>query len=320
MKKICLLFWFSIVLSLFVCIPNIGTAKGDDVSNVSGNQHFMVLASFNLKCRFPEVTEKMMVYRTVDPNISRDDILSLMKIFGLDGQIIDQGRQFIAKDGDKVLEVFKQSGTGYLRFSDDAKLAIEKKAENLPSKDEAVAKANDFLKNNGLLPSNTFLAGVVYYEFEQYDSEGKAIDQGKTALSVGFGFKINEMKVEGPGAKVSIVFGESGEIIETAKIWREIKPDKEARIITPQEAFARFKERWPTEAKPNELEQAKIKTEVNIREVYVTYYAEPGCIPQSYIEPVYVFVGDYQTSGIIGNQEIMEGDHFKIIVSAIHKE
>jgi hypothetical protein len=243
-----------------------------------------------------------------------------MEVFGLEGQIVDRDRQFLVKDQDRVLEVFKQPGTGYLRFSDNEKLAIEKEARNLLSEDEAIAKAKEFLNANGLLPKNTFLAGVGYYEFGEYDSAGKTINEGRSAISVGFGFKIEEMKVEGPGAKASVVFGEGGEIIEASRIWREIKPDKEVKIITLEESFARFRQRWPRQAEPEELRQADIKTEVNVKEVHLTYYAEPGCIPQSRIEPVYIFRGDYQTSGRVGEQEIKEGDYFEIIIPAIPKE
>ena len=320
--KFCLLFLLSATLFLSACL-NVETTRGDAASNVSENQQKSqptVLASFKLVRPLPEVPGKMMLYKTVDPKISKEEIPPLMAAFGLEGQIVDHQRQFMVKDRDKVLEVFKQPGTGYLRFSNDAKLAIEKEAKNLLSEDEAVGKAKEFLRANGLLPENTFFAGVGYYEFREYDSEGKTITQGKSALSVGFGFKIEGMKVEGPGAKASVVFGEDGEIIGASKIWREIESDKETKIITPKEAFARFKKRWPREAKPEQLEQAKIKTEVTIREVYVTYYAEPGCVPQDHIEPVYVFKGDYQTSGRIGEREIKDSDSFEIIIPAIPKE
>jgi len=315
MKKICLLFLLSGALFL------IETARGDAGLYASKNEpelpESLALASFKLVHPLPKVPEKMMVYKTIDPKISREDITKLMKTFGLEGKIDDRQRQFVVKDQNRVLEVFKQPGTGYLRFSNNTKLAIEKEAKNLPSEDNAIDEAKKFLRANDLLPENTFLAGVGYYEFRKYDSIGNTIIQGKSAVSIGFGFKIEEMKVEGPGAKAGVVFGEDGEIIGASKIWREIEPDKEMKIITPEEAFDKFKQRWPGEAEPEQFKRAKIKTEVSIKEVYVTYYAKPGCVPQDYIEPVYVFKGDYQTSSKIGEREIKESDYFEIIIPAI---
>ncbi|NIP24721.1 MAG: hypothetical protein GWN55_04840 [Phycisphaerae bacterium] len=276
-----------------------------------------VLASFKLLCPLPEVPEKMMIYKAVDPRISQKDITQLMKAFGLEGKIVDRRRQFVVRDGHKVLEVFKQSGTGYLRFSNDQKLAAEKRAKKLPSEHKAIVKAKEFLRTHGLLSKNTFFVGTGYHEFREYNSEGELFARGRSAIAVGFGFKIEEMRVEGPGAKASVIFGEGGEIIGASKIWREIQPDKQKKILTPEEAFTRFKQRWPTELEPQQLEQAEIKTEVNIREVYLTYYAKPGCLPQDYLEPIYVFKGDYRISGRIGEREISDSDYFKIIIPAV---
>jgi hypothetical protein len=320
MKKRYLL--FLLIAALFLAgYPNIEPNRGNTISNASEDQQEplepVVLASFELVQPLPEVPERMVIYKTIAPSILREDIQALMETFGLEGQITDRQRQFVVKDGDKVLEIFKQPGTGYLRFSDNAKLAIEESAKNLLSEDEAIRKAEEFLKDHSLLPENTFFAGVGYYEFRKYNSDGETIAQGKSALAVGFGFEIEGMKVEGPGAKAGVVFGEDGEIIGASRIWREIEPDKEMRIITPKEALANFKQWWPREADPEELEEADVRTEVSIRETYMAYYAEPGCESQDYIEPVYVFKGDYKVSGRIGEQEIQDSDSFQIIVPAI---
>lgn len=325
MKRLLFLLLIGGIISLCGCGVTIEMSRGRDATlTVPEDRQELpkptTLASFKLVHPLPEVPETIMVYKTLDPKISQQDIPALMKVFDLGGRIVDRERQFVVRDQDRVLEVFKQPGTGYLRFSDDSKLGIEKQAKSLPSEDEAIDKAKEFLSVNGLLPENTFLAGVGYYEFRKYDSEGEMITQGESALAVTFGFEVEGMKVEGPGAKASVVFGEESEIIGASRIWREIDPDREMEVITPEEAFARFKQRWPREAEPEQLEQADIRTEVNIKEVYVTYYARPGCVPQSHIEPVYIFKGDYQISGRIGEREIRGGDYFEIIIPAIPKE
>lgn len=316
MKKFCLLFLLAGALLL------IGTTKGagfDPSENEEKSGEPTVLASFKLVTPLPKVPENMMVYRTVDPKISREDVMRLMKAFDLEGRVDEREKQFLVKTGDRVLELFKEPGTGYIRFSDNARLTMEEEAENLPSEEEAVKRAQDFLKKNGLLPDNTAFRGVRYYEFATYDSIGKTTSEGKSGLAVGFGFQIEGIKVEGPGAKAGVVFGRDGQIIGASRIWREIRPDKEMKIINPEEAFSIFKQRWPMEGAPEELPRAEIRTEVNISEVYVAYYAEPGCIPQSHVEPVYLFKGNYQTSGRVGEREIKESDYFEIMIPAVPK-
>ena len=223
----------------------------------------VVFSSFKLKKPLPKVPKKLMIYKTINPEISLEEIRSLMKAFGLQGEIIDNQKQFIIRDRDKVLEVFKQPGTGYIRFSNDKKLGIEKLAHNLPSEGTAVRKALRFLKTKVLLPENSFVSGIGYFEFIKRDTHGEIIEQGKSALAVRFGFKIEEMRIEGPGAKADVVFGDKGEIIEASKIWREIEEDKAIKIVTPEEAFTKFKQRWPEEAEPEQLKRADIRTEVN---------------------------------------------------------
>lgn len=313
MRRVYPLFLSGLVLFLYVCAPNMGVAS----PNASDD---LVVALFKLAHPLPEVPEKMMVHRVVDPGISREDIVPLMEVFGLQGKIVVHDREFVVRDRDRALEVFKQPGTGYLRFSDDAKLAAEEQARDLPSEDEAVAMAEEFLRSNGLLPENTFLAGTGYYEFTKYDAEGKIFEQGRSAISVGFGFTIEGVEVHGPGAKAGVVFGEGGKMIGASRIWREIRPDREVRVIPPEWALTRFKQRWPREADPDQFWRAKIRTEVRINEMYLSYYAKPGCIPQSYIEPVYVFKGVYQVTGITGDQEIMDGDTFDFFVPAAIEE
>ena len=278
-----------------------------------------VFASFNLMQSMPEVPLEMPIYKTITPKFSEEYIEKLMHLFELEGKIVDHRRQYLIRNQERVLEIFKEPGTGFIRYCDDAKLLAESEAKNLPSEVEAKKRAEEFLKSNGLLPENTFFAGIGYSGFKEHNSEGEEVRKGKTSIAVGFGFKIGEMKVIGPGAKASVVFGENGEIIKASKIWREIKLDKKMKIITPEEAFELFKKRWPREGDPGQLEDASIKTEVNINEIYFTYYTKPGSIPQDYIEPAYLFTGDY-TITEKKEEEIRDRDEFSIMIPAIPKD
>lgn len=318
MKKFSLL--FLMMAALFLIQVLVGESAPLTAQVQPKNSEPEVLASFKLTQPFPRVPEKMMVYAAESPDISTKDVKGWIKTFGLNGEIVKRQKQFVVKDQKKVLEVFFQPATGYLRFSNDAKLAVEEEAKNLPSKEEAIHKAREFLKSHGLLPENTFLAGVGYHEFRKYDLEGKILEQGKSGIKVGFGFTLDGMKVAGPGAKVNVVFGSDGEIIGAARIWRKLRPAKEVKILTPDEALAKFKQRWPAEAEPERFQKAKIRTAVNIKKVDLTYFAKPGCVPQLYMEPVYIFNGDYRTSRKPAEEEIRYGDRFTIVIPAIPEE
>jgi hypothetical protein len=256
----------------------------------------------------------MMVYEVLTPKVSEGDVRRLMNAFRLDGEVVDRKRQYVVKDGERVLEMFKQPGTGYMRFSDNAKLAAEKAAENLPPEDVAIGQAETFLKKLDLLPGNASFSGVGYYEFQRADGKGNVMSEGKSALSVAFAFEVGGLPVLGPGAKASVVFGAGGEIIGAAKIWREIAADEEVEILRPEEAFEGFKKGWPPEqvaGMPN------IRTLVRIDEVEMAYYAGPGLLPQERLEPVYVFYGSHETEGTVGDSGIHEKEHFRILIPAV---
>jgi hypothetical protein len=279
-----------------------------------------VRASFSMARSLPEAPGSMMIYETVTPEMSESDVKTLMKACGIEGKVTDRQRQYVVREGKKVLEIFKEPGTGYLRFSNDAQLGTEQKAENLPSRDEAVEKAKAVLEAQGLLHDNMFLIDVSYFESAKYDPQKETIEEGKSAITVGFGFTLEGLRVEGPGAKASVVFGANSEIIGISWIWRKMKPYKKVKIISPDEAFTKFKRRWPAEGDPEQMKQAAISTRVNIKDVRLTYFAEPGCIPQMLVKPVYIFEGDFVVTRGAGEDAAREGDSFVIVVPAVPGE
>lgn len=278
-----------------------------------------VRASFKMPRSLLQAPEAMMIYKTLTPVVGEKDLQSMMKATGMQGKITERDRNWIAREGKKVLEIFKQPGTGYLRFSNDLKLGAEKASENLPSKKDAMRKAKAFLKENGLMKENMFLAGVDYFEFMHRDEKGNVVT-GKSAVKVAFGFKLDGVLAEGPGAKAGVVFGEGGEIIGVSYIWRNTKPLKKIKIISPRQALVNFKHRWPGEGNAEQLKNADILTLVNIKDIRLSYYLGPGCTPQEQIKPVYVFEGDFIVTRKTMKKPPKTGEQFVIILSAIPGE
>jgi len=306
------------MISLFIGVLVLAHMNFKNVGLMAAEHN--VRASFSMARSLPEAPDSMMIYETITPGINESELKTLMKAFGINGKVTDRQRQYVVREGQKVLEIFKEPGTGYLRFSNDAKLGTEQKAENLPSRDEAVEKAKAFLEAQGMMHNDMFLADVSYFESAKYDSQSKTIEEGKSAIKVGFGFSLEGMKVEGPGAKASVVFGANSEIIGFSWIWRKMKPYKKVKIISPDEALAKFKRRWPAEGDPEQMKQAATNTRVNIKDVRLTYFAEPGCIPQMHVKPVYIFEGDYVVTRGTGENAVQEGDRFVIVVPAVPGE
>ena len=138
----CLLFVLSIIVLISWCLNIDLVGKGADFhssENQSSATEPLILSTFNLEDPLPEVPVNMMVYQTVDPLVTEEDIILLMEAFDLSGEIADREKHFVVKEGSilvkafdreygtnyRILEVFKQPGTGYIRFSDTAMLGRE---------------------------------------------------------------------------------------------------------------------------------------------------------------------------------------------------
>jgi hypothetical protein len=171
-----------------------------------------------------------------------------------------------------------------------------------------------------MLPENSYVSRVGYYRYSTFNHDGSPIDGWKSAIKVSFGYNLDGYDIIGPGAKASVAFGDQGRIVEAHRLWRDIEPDEEKAVLPFDEALNSFKENWPTEAEPQVIDQADTLTEVSINEVYLAYYAETACEPQSRIEPVYVFNGNYNILKRDENGELSGcsecGDDFRITVPA----
>jgi hypothetical protein len=252
-------------------------------------------STYKLNISFPETPDNIIIYKTKDPDYSISEVEKLKNAFELQGQVTSFDGKFIINDNNKVLVVNNVPGTGYIHFRNYEEINKDEAADNLPSEDDAIKMAENFLKNNGLYENNNYYSHTGYYEFKEWNKDGIILRAGKSALAVIFGFEINGYKVIGPGAKSSVIFGENGKIIGAHKFWREIEYDKQTVIISASDALDLFKENWPEEGTSEQLEEADYIFEIIIEEVYLAYYAEVASSPQNTIEPVYVFTGYYRS-------------------------
>lgn len=253
---------------------------------------------------------------TLEPVIrTADEVAALAKAMDLDAPVEEHGKRFLVRQGNRVLEVFRETGTGSIRYSDDDELDAEKAAAQLPTADEAMEKAGAFLSQQGLSPEGIKLLGTRPYEFRQFDGKGQVTDEGVSAIAVVYGFEVDGQSVRGPGAKAGVVFGEAGRIIGCSLIWRQVKQEGEVSVISPKDALERFKRIWP----PEDDEPTDIQTDIYVDEVTTTYYAKPGIYTQEALDPVYLFRGYYELKGKTRSGDVAEKEYFEVLVPALEK-
>jgi hypothetical protein len=251
----------------------------------------------------PEVPGKVQVYKTAKPaeEKQKKQAESLANSLGMkkglkslsytpEGASIEEGHQ--------VLETYKESDS--IWYGDMSKLWKEtpkamdtKKALGAKSKAEvekaAGNRAEEFLKRNSLLPKEAYSIGSEETEFAELKvGEEKVGETVVTGVRTDFGFKLDDIPVVGPGAKISVNFGSEGEVVGLFKAWREVEKNKDITTIPPKEALEKFQ---------SSIVFAELgeDSKVSIKKFYLGYYALPAFEPQDYLLPVYVFEGETET-------------------------
>jgi len=264
-----------------------------------------------LNTTLPSVPDKLMVYKVVEPNVTREEATSLAEQFGVNGSLRERPRGFVARDGPCVLSI--ADVIVYINESKTPEWVVESekdRPEGVPSDEEAIEIATKFLNEKGLMPEDAVLRGAVpqtlllYIPPNRSDSGEKEIISLWKGAEVWFGREINGYPVT--GSKMSVEVDGYGKVIDLFMAWSECEPYKEYPIITPEEAFEEFKREGIDVCLRN------VST-ATINSVYLAYYSECAPEKQTYLQPVYVFEGEAE--GCRGDHD--ETKHFKKYVVAV---
>ena len=251
----------------------------------------------------PEVPSKVQLYKTTKPTgeNQKKQVESLANSLGLKKGLkglSDTPEGSSVEEGHQVLETYKESDS--IWYGDMSKLWNEtpepmdtKKALGAESEAEVEQaggnRAEDFLKKNDLLPKEAYRIGVEKTEVAELKLGEKEVGETMvTGAQADFGFKLDNTPVVGPGAKISVNFGSDGEVVGLFKAWREVEKDKDVSTVPPKEALEKFQ---------NSTVFAELGEDstVNIKKIYLGYYALPAFEPQEYLLPVYTFEGEVET-------------------------
>lgn len=251
----------------------------------------------------PEVPNKIPIYKTTKPSEEnqKKQVESLASSLGLKRGLKSLSKTpggFSIEEVHQVLETYDESDS--IWYSDmseseeetaepmDTKKALGAKSEGEIEK-EAGNRAMKFLKDNDLLPNEAYRIGLEETEAAELNLDEKEVGETiVTGVQTNFGFNLGDIPVVGPGAKISVNFGNDGRVVGLFKAWRKPKKDKEISTITSEEALESFK----TSEVFTSLEE---DSKVTVEKFYFGYYALPAFEPQDYLLPVYVFEGKVNT-------------------------
>ncbi len=238
-----------------------------------------------LNTSVPERIEKILVYKTVQPNVTKELTLQYAKKFGVEGDL--RGETTVqSKNLTYYVLVSKNSGTIEYKNQDRPTEKLDYPAV-LPSNDEAIQIATTYLKERDLLPEGANLITPPDRDFFYILGEKEdTISHG--VVRVWFGRTLNGLHVEGSELVVDI--GGHEDVIGYRADWRSYEPDKEYPLISAKEAFETLR----LQGVPVGMSEVD---RVSIDRVYLAYQTEAGAFKESYLKPVWVFRGQVIQNG-----------------------
>jgi hypothetical protein len=233
-------------------------------------------ADIELKIDLPKFPETMMVFKMTKPEITEDYVRELGAKFDITGEVTKFPSGFIYEICDQktsaTLMVSIYTGALFFNYKRDLPL-LEK--PDLPSSEEAMSIATEFLDKKGLLPQGLKATKVIY---------GLTYGNIPQELAVTFKRNINGCHYTGPGNNFSVRVGDKGKVVDMMIYTPQYEPDEELNIKTVEQAFEELKTKKKYSCSSN-------TRKIEIDSITTDYYLIDMEIPQDYITPVYVFSG-----------------------------
>jgi predicted small secreted protein len=254
-------------------------------SNIAGSRSYQIV----LNTPVPTYPEKILVYKTVPSTVSREILEEYAKKFNIvDGTFRDRSEAMSLQTKDFIygVELDKKSGTVIYIVSRRPNDELDSPTK-LPSDEEAVKIATQFLKERNLYPDNVFLRKIEREYTRFADQNGKEIPRNGVVV-VWFGRTLNNLEVK--GTQLDVEIGGNGEVIGYYATWRDYTPYKEYPLKSPQTAFEELKQQGIATgvAKPDTI---------SIDSVTLAYATKAGAFKEDYLEPVWVFKGEAIANG-----------------------
>jgi hypothetical protein len=239
--------------------------------------------SFELAADFPEVGDRLMVYKVKPPEVTPEKVAQMGRRLGFQGEA-EVGTDMMAMIDEssgrtRQLSVWTASGAVDYGFSPFMDKLYPDTPPTLPSEEEAKEIATQFLAQAGLLPPGAHVSEVL--------EGGRCGGDGQPSylahLLVRFTWEIDG--VPATWTKFAVRIGDGGEVVQLVRVYREVEPYKEVSIRSPQKAYQDLLAGKGSYAAPSDSHK------VVVEKVSLAYWMEPAPIQQEYVIPVYEFKG-----------------------------
>jgi len=263
-----------------------GDPLQDDRSDLIGGMKSTSNANltYTVSVPFPSTPEKVVLYKSVKPEITAELVSPMAEKMGLEGTVRESYDQFLLADEPYSLEVHMKSGrVALIDISRWMNPNDKDLPSNLPSDEKAIGIATSYLEDTNLMPPDATLCGVDHPQIVKHNENGEVIGIAFEDIQVSYCRRIDGRPVV--GSKLTVEVGGGGDILNVYKLWRNYIPQEELSIITSQEALEELKiVGIPVDAKSQQT--------ADITGIELGYYEASAMEEPAHLVPVYIFAGE----------------------------
>jgi hypothetical protein len=247
---------------------------------------------FQVTAKADKLPSEALVYKFKKINYTKDEVQGMATKLGMKGNAREQSDSLIVQDGDKLLEVEKNSGKIlYLNRTHMDQKTVDGQAKQIPTDEQAIQYATEFLKQMNWLPENFQVRGVTENR-EIAGNLNPETDKGTVLSKTVHLYKhVNGKPVLGV-SRITVEVGHQGEIEAVRKYHKEQEDFQKYKLKSMDQAVQELKD------KKGMINIEEGASDSVLDQVELTYWEDAGSIDeQPYLQPVYFFKGKYKLNG-----------------------
>jgi hypothetical protein len=236
-----------------------------------------------LSIKFPEprsVPDEITLYTTPPPDWQPDAVSDLARQLDVTGEVVDRGLWFVVSDDRSALEVYQASHSyRFSRLDIDAEVRDGGRQE--VERERALAIAERMVQTMAPDESRWDVHSVTDQEVLIAERDAKEPRLNVTGLQVNYTFSLGDLPLLGPGAKMQVAVGPTGDVTGAYRFWREPNATETASTIPQDVALERF-------SRSNLFADLSDETaRAEVTEVRLGYFSMPPTEIQAALVPAY---------------------------------
>lgn len=238
--------------------------------------------TYSLQAPTDHISSEEKVYTAVPLNTTPDSIQTLAKKFDINGEVTIDSESLKISDHHQELSVSKSNGF-FTYVNKDKYENLNVMRDNIPSDEECIKIAKQFLTDRDLLPKRFNIIKV------SHTTSGSPLTNDERILfsDVYFYPTLNEKPVYGV-SRIIVTVGNNGEIEAVNKYYKDVEYQGHAKLKSPDKALSELEASKSSNSLSENAKNAKIK------KVEIGYWED---VESKLIQPVYVFSGDAEENG-----------------------